>query len=154
MSIRPRPRFALSATAAAVAMALLASAAFGSAAHAKKRVPRSTPPAPAAVPAPPAPAVPGSFGLAAFLDPDTGLLTGPISSLVPPADQRAAATTVVLEPVQLPGGAWLLDLKGTGMESYVLHIDALGQRTVTCVQDPHAPAVVPAAAAAPARKER
>jgi len=94
---------------------------------------------PTPVPAPaPAPLV---TGLMAFLDPDTGLLTGPISHLVPPADQQAASANVLLEPVRRANGAWLLDLKGTLMEHYVIHIDPLGNRRVLCVQDPRLPHV-------------
>jgi hypothetical protein len=76
-----------------------------------------------------------SLSLMAFLDPETGQLTGPISYLVPPADQRAANASVLLTPVQTRSGGWLLDLKGTGMESYVLQTDPLGNRRVICVQD-------------------
>jgi hypothetical protein len=154
MSFRPRLRNALPVTATAVALVLLASSALasGPAPRAKKRAQRPVAQASTApVPTPVVAASPG-FGLAAFLDPETGLLTGPVSSLVPPADQRASAAAVLLEPVQLPNGAWALDLKGTGMESYVLHLDALGNRTVTCVQDTRA--VVGSPTPAPARKER
>ena len=95
-----------------------------------------------------------SLGLMAFLDPETGLLTGPISYLVPPADQRAASANVLLTPVKRLNGAWLMDLKGTLMESYVVQIDPLGNRRVVCVQDPRS--VMPAVPApiAPAGEVR
>jgi hypothetical protein len=72
-------------------------------------------------------------GLVAFLDPDTGLLTGPISWLTPPADQLQSSSPVLLEEFPLPGGGWAMDLKGTLMESYVVRLDALGHRTDQCV---------------------
>ncbi len=93
-------------------------------------------------------------GLVAFLDPETGMLTGPVSAFTPPADQRAAAANVLLEEFPLPGGGWVLDLKGTCMESYVLTIDALGRMHASCVQDTRAVLGVPARPAVPARKER
>ena len=115
----------------------------------------ATPQAPAAAAPSPAPGV-GSLGLMAFLDPETGMLTGPIGELVPPADQRAASANVLLTPVQRANGAWLLDLKGTMMENYVLQIDPLGNRRVLCVQDARRlPALLPVAPApAPAGEER
>lgn len=102
-------------------------------------------PAPAALPilAPLAPApAPIVCGLVAFLDPDTGLLTGPISWLTPPADQAAAAATVLLEEVPMPDGGWMIDLQGTLMESYVLHLDAFGRATAQCVPAAQATAIV------------
>jgi hypothetical protein len=108
--------------------------------------PQQTSPAPAA-------ALP-SLGLMAFLDPETGLLTGPIHYLVPPADQRAASANVLLTPVQRLNGAWLLDLKGTLMDSYVLQIDPLGNRRVVCVQDPRSVMPVAPAPIAPAGEVR
>lgn len=116
----------------------------------------ATPPAPPAAAPSPAPAT-GSFGLMAFLDPETGMLTGPIGDLVPPADQRAASANVLLTPVQRPNGAWLLDLKGTMMEHYIMQIDPLGNRRVVCVQDPRQVRVLPPLAPmtpAPAGEER
>lgn len=162
---RLHPRSVPAAVASVAALAILATAATaaGASPHAKARATRTAPAvksvpvaaAPAAVtPQPAAVPAPAPAGLMAFIDPATGLLTGPISSLVPPADQRAAAASVLLEPVQLPNGAWMLDLKGTGMESYVMHIDAFGQRTVTCVQDARVPAVIATPAPPTARKER
>lgn len=109
---------------------------------------------PAAALASHAPAAPVVSGLVAFLDPETGLLTGPVSAFTPPADQRAAAVNVLLEEFPLPGGGWVLDLKGTMMESYVLTIDALGGRQVSCVQDTRAALGAPVRPAVPARKER
>lgn len=166
MMMRPGHRHGWAAVTGALLLALVAGAALASTPliqkHPRAKAKRATIVAPAAVPAPaPAPAAapaaaapaPGSIGLMAFLDPETGLLTGPIGDLVPPADQRAASANVLLESVRRPNGAWLMDLKGTGMEHYMIHVDALGNRRVVCVQDPRlaplfgpqaAPPVVPA----------
>jgi len=73
-------------------------------------------------------------GLMAFLDPETGLLTGPIGELRVPDDlARALAAPVELTPVTLPNGSVMVDLQGTMQDYYVLHIDALGHRTIQCV---------------------
>lgn len=153
MTMRRAHRHGRAVLAGAALMACLASAAFATtpkpAAPASKR--DAAAPAPKVVTAAPAP---GSIGLMAFLDPDTGLLTGPIGSLVPPADQRAAAANVVLQAMQRPNGAWLLDLKGTMLDYYVVHVDAFGRRTVSCAQDPshvHRPAPLPPAPVAAER---
>jgi hypothetical protein len=161
MIFRPRHRF-IRVTLIGVAALTLASGPASATAPAarsgKVSLNKAAKPAPAVpakrpAPASDAPAPPAGIGLMAFLDPDTGLLTGPISSLVPPADQRAASANVLLEPVPLPNGGWMLDLKGTGMESYVLHIDALGHRTVSCGQDSRT-ASAPVTAPAVPRRER
>jgi hypothetical protein len=161
MTLRPRLRHGLAALGAGLA-ALAACAAFaGTPVAASKGAGANTPPAAAAIPAAqpqkasPAPAATlPSLGLMAFLDPETGQLTGPISYLVPPADQRAASATVLLTPVQRLNGAWLLDLKGTLMESYILQIDPLGNRRVVCVQDPRLAPQMPLAPLAPPAEVR
>lgn len=156
MIFRPRRRFVRMALIGAATLALATGSALAATPvrHARKAAPKpasaASTPAPTTATAPAAVAPPIVYGLMAFLDPETGLLTGPISSLVPPADQRAASASVLLEPVPLPNGGWMLDLKGTGMESYVLHIDTFGRRSVTCVQGV---ADAPASTATP-RKER
>ncbi len=77
-------------------------------------------------------------GLVAFLDPETGLLTGSISDLVVPGDlaalQHAAATP--LAEVQLANGSWMVDLQGSIQDYYVLNVDAFGRRTVVCTPEP------------------
>lgn len=140
MTMRPGNRHGWAVLTGAALLALLAAAAPASTPSAGRAPAKSKRVAPASVAKPaPAPAAvtpaAGSLGLMAFLDPETGMLTGPIADLVPPADQRAAAANVLLTPVQRANGAWLLDLKGTMMEHYVLQIDALGRRRVVCVQD-------------------
>jgi hypothetical protein len=92
-------------------------------------------------------------GLLAFIDPETGLLTGPIGDLSVPEDvARQFATPVDLTPVTLPDGSLMIDLQGSLQDYYVLHIDPLGRRTVRCVQDlrhaqipPAAPILLPTA---------
>lgn len=114
-------------------------------------------PAPAAAPfaalpnfAQPAPVV---SGLMAFIDPETGMLTGPIGSLQVPEDlSRAFAAPVELTPVTLPAGRGvMIDLQGTLQDFYTITIDPLGRRAIRCVQDPkHAHAhVAPIAPAQP-----
>lgn len=169
MTMRPGHRHGWAVLTGAALLALLATAAPASTptparADAKAKRARvvktaDAPPAPSArVPvAAPAPGPgAGSLGLMAFLDPETGQLTGPIGALVPPADQQAARRNVLLTPVQRANGAWLLDLQGTLMEYYVVERDAFGNRRVRCVQDPRQlPGFAPLPApAAPAGEER
>lgn len=98
---------------------------------------------------PPAPVV---AGLWAFIDPETGMLTGPIGDLQVPDDiARTFGAQAELTPVTMPDGSVKLDLQGTLQDYYVLHIDPLGRRSVRCVQDgrhvhaPLAPVVLPIA---------
>lgn len=154
MTMRPGRPLGWVALAGALVLALAAGAAM--AATPKSSKPKAAPTSPAAPPAVAAPA-PVVAGLMAFLDPDTGLLTGPIGHLVPPADQQAATANVLLEPVQRANGAWLLDLKGTMLEHYVIHVDPFGRRRALCVQDqrlPHVHGPQPLLPAAPAGEER
>jgi hypothetical protein len=95
----------------------------------------------------PAPAV---AGLMAFLDPETGQLTGPINGFTVPDDvARMFAAPVELTPVTLPDGSVMLDLQGTLQDYYVLTIDPMGRRTIRCVQNPRqvqapaAPVILP-----------
>lgn len=82
----------------------------------------------------PAPVV---AGLMAFLDPETGQLTGPINGFTVPDDvARMFAAPVELTPVTLPNGSVMLDLQGTLQDFYVLSIDPMGRRTIRCVQNP------------------
>lgn len=157
MSMRPGIRHGMACLVGAALPALIASAALASGPPATKGGRGASAPArvPAVRPAP-APAIPAAaplaIGLMAFLDPETGELTGPIGAVVPPADVRPAAPQAL--PVELPGGGWMLDLRGAGQEFYVLHVDAFGRRTVTCVQDvrrARGPLPVPVA---PAGQER
>lgn len=91
-------------------------------------------------------------GLVAFIDPETGLLAGPAGRLEPPAD--LFAPIVVLEQVPLPGGGWMMDLKGTGLEHVVLHLDDFGGSSVSCVQHPRHATPRPPAPAGPRAQER
>jgi hypothetical protein len=95
----------------------------------------------------PAPVV---AGLMAFLDPETGQLTGPVSGFTVPEDvARMFALPVELTPVTLPNGSVMLDLQGTLQDYYVLTIDPMGRRTIRCVQNPRqaqapaAPVILP-----------
>lgn len=82
-------------------------------------------------------AAPARSGLIALIDPETGMLTGPIGDIGIPEDlQRSFAEPVNLTPVALPGGGVMIDLQGTMQEYYVLTIDPLGRRSIRCVSDP------------------
>lgn len=78
-------------------------------------------------------------GMRAYIDPETGQLGTPAS--LPPLSTEEKA---LLEPAQaprevvLPDGSVMLELNGTGQEFTVMHLDAAGNRTVQCVQDPAA----------------
>jgi len=89
-------------------------------------------------------------GMRAYIDPETGQL-GTSSALPPlPVDEKAR-----LEPVQaprqvvLPDGSVMLELNGTGQEFTVMHIDAAGNRSIQCVQDPQRAIASPVPAAKP-----
>ncbi len=148
MHIRTSPRRCCAALAGAVALALATSPVLAAGnSPVPAAFPAATPAAAAPAVGPLVPLVPAGApapivcGLVAFLDPDTGLLTGPISWLTPPVDQVHAAAPVLLEEFPLPGGGWAMDLKGTLMESYVMHLDAFGHRTVQCVPAAQATAI-------------
>ncbi len=72
-------------------------------------------------------------GLLAFIDPETGLLGGPIFSLVAPFDLAPIAPAADPVEVRLPDGSFMIDLQGGGMDFLMLHIDALGKKTMRCV---------------------
>ncbi len=98
--------------------------------------------APAAVAAPapfaalPNFAQPVVAGLMAFIDPETGMLTGPISELQVPGDlSNAFGPAPDLTPTPLAGGGFTVDLQGTLQDYYVMTIDPLGRRSIRCVQD-------------------
>ena len=91
-------------------------------------------------------------GLWAFIDPETGMLSGPIGDLQVPDDiARSFTPQAELTPVTMPNGAVMVDLQGTLQDYYVLTIDPLGRRSVRCLQDarhaqvPAAPIVLPIA---------
>lgn len=151
----PRPRLHHGWVVVGVALfALGACVAFAGTpdAGANKPAAATTPAAKSATPLPSLAAPVHSLGLMAFLDPETGLLTGSIVPMLPLMDQRTA--NVLLEQVPTPGGGWMIDLKGTGLEYYVLHVDALGNRRATCVQDLRRAAPAPPAPAQPRAEER
>jgi hypothetical protein len=152
MMMRPAPRHAFVALTGAALLALAVGVALAAAprtsthrTHARRAGPGATiAPATATRPGTP-PAL--TSGLLAFLDPETGLLTGPIGQIVPPADQQAAAKNALPVKIQMPWGGWIIDLQGTGQEYYMLQVDPLGHRRVICVQDPRALPVAPPPAA-------
>jgi hypothetical protein len=77
---------------------------------------------------------PGTGGMVAYIDPESGELGG-----MPPeplGEDGKPGEEPVLEPVTLPDGSLMLDLKGTGQEYFVLQRDAAGRPVVRCVQDP------------------
>lgn len=82
----------------------------------------------------PQPAQSFALGLMAFLDPETGLLTGSIGDFQPPVDPTQSITP--LSEVTLANGAVMIDLQGTMQDYMILSIDALGHRSFHCATDP------------------
>jgi len=76
-------------------------------------------------------------GLMAFLDPESGRLTGPIGNLQVPMDQlQTAISPESLVPVTMPDGSVMLDLRGTLQDYVILQVDAFGHSRMQCVTDP------------------
>lgn len=76
-------------------------------------------------------------GLMAFLDPETGLVSGAIGDFQLAVDlAQSAAPQPVLTSVALPNGGVMLDLQGTMQDYMILTIDALGHRSFRCATDP------------------
>ncbi len=71
-------------------------------------------------------------GLWAYLDPETGTLTGSVTDLVAPSDLVTPPTTLALPEVRLPDGSYMVDLQGQFMENVVMHVDPFGIRSFVC----------------------
>jgi hypothetical protein len=82
------------------------------------------------------PAQPIVAGLMAFLDPETGLIGGPIGDLQVPQDLTQLNGQSLLTPVTLPNGSVMIDLQGTMQDYMILTIDPLGHRSFRCSTDP------------------
>jgi hypothetical protein len=101
----------------------------------------------AAATVPGTPAAAGA-GMRAYIDPETGQL-GTAPALPAPTEEEKA----LLEPTQpprevvLPDGSVMLELNGACQEFTVMQLDADGQRSVQCVQDPQTALRSPAPAA-------
>jgi hypothetical protein len=85
----------------------------------------------------PQPTQPFTFGLLAFLDPETGLVGGS------PGDFQLAvgpAQSLTPQPVftqmTMANGAVMIDLQGAMQDYMILSIDALGNRSFHCATDP------------------
>ena len=74
------------------------------------------------------------LGLMAFIDPETGLLTGSIGDFQPPVDP--AQPIAPLKEMTMANGAVMIDLQGTMQDYMILSIDALGHRSFRCATDP------------------
>lgn len=123
-------------TASAVAKPAVTPPAAGTAAALPALVSPTAAPAPAPFASLPNFAQPVVAGLMAFIDPETGMLSGPIGELQVPGDlSNAFGPTPDLTPTPLPGGGFVVDLQGTLQDYYVLTIDPLGRRSIRCVQD-------------------
>src|SRR5262245_32880497 len=86
---------------------------------------------PAAAPTATAPA---EAGMRAYLDPESG---GVIVGVPIPGEEIAPEQAPPqLQEEVLPDGSVMMDLKGTGQEYMILQVDAAGERSVRCVQDP------------------
>lgn len=77
--------------------------------------------------------------LMAFIDPETGMLTGPIGALQVPTDLNAPAEPDYsqLPQIQLPDGSFMIDTHGLMLDNFVLHVDAFGRRAFSCTHDAH-----------------
>ena len=85
----------------------------------------------------PQPAQPFAFGLMAFLDPETGLLTGSIGDFQPPVDPaQPIAPQPVFRQMTMANGTVMIDLQGAMQDYMILSIDALGNRSFHCATDP------------------
>jgi len=104
-----------------------------------------------AVPAPASPkAAPATAGMRAYLDPETGLVSGMPETMAIGPDGIPGDVEVVLVETPLPGRGFTIDLQGTLQDYSVMHIDALGGRHFGCSKDPRTalkrvPAPAPAA---------
>jgi len=95
------------------------------------------------------PAVPvADAGMRASIDPETGMIGG----MPPAAETPAQQADPVFEPVVLPDGSVMVDLKGTGQEYFILELDANGNQVVRCIQDPKT--ATSAAPVTPKREDR
>jgi hypothetical protein len=78
-------------------------------------------------------------GLRAFLDPETGLITSPIGSMLAPVDGSVIeADYSNLPQIQLPDGSFMIDTRGIMMDDFMVRIDALGHRSFACSRDANA----------------
>jgi hypothetical protein len=85
----------------------------------------------------PQPTQPFTFGLMAFLDPETGLVGGSPGDFQMPVDPaRPIAPQPVLQQMTMANGAVMIDLQGTMQDYMILSIDALGNRSFHCATDP------------------
>lgn len=115
------------------------------AAPARSSLPTSWVPLPSAPLAPSVPfaALPSAepqrlvSSLMAFIDPETGMLTGPIGALQVPTDLGAAAEPDIsqLPQIQLPDGSFMIDTRGLFLDNFVVHVDAFGRRAFSCTHD-------------------
>jgi hypothetical protein len=80
---------------------------------------------------------PGSAGMRAYLDPETGVI-GPMPRSAAEAAELDAVGGELPDPIEIrrPDGTVLLDLQGHMQEYYVVQLDANGKRVVRCVSDP------------------
>jgi hypothetical protein len=90
----------------------------------------------------------GEAGMRAYLDPESGGVLVGMPSPEAGAVQAAQATPELQQEV-LPDGSVMMHLQGTGQEYLVLEIDAKGERTVRCVQDPKQALATPSTHAKP-----
>ncbi len=80
------------------------------------------------------PVEPAGLGLLAFIDPETGLVGGPIGAL--PAElTRPGVPLPVFTPVPLANGGVMIDLQGAMQDYVILTLDARGNRSFRCASD-------------------
>jgi hypothetical protein len=86
-------------------------------------------------------AVPPQQNLRAFIDPETGLIGPPAGQPMPEETVSKPAAEAVL--TVLPDGSEMLELNGTIEDYMIIQLDADGQKTFRCVEDPKAVLQVP-----------
>ena len=79
---------------------------------------------------------PAEAGMRAYLDPETGIISGLPESGAIGLDGIPSDVAVVLVETPLPGRGYTIDLQGTLQDYSVLHIDANGKRHMDCTKDP------------------
>lgn len=78
---------------------------------------------------------PTEAGMRAYLDPETGVISGlPAAGIAP--DGMPGDVDVVLVETPLPRRGYYIDLQGTLQDYSILHIDAKGVRHTGCTKDP------------------
>jgi hypothetical protein len=92
-------------------------------------------------------------GMRIFKDPETGQIGMPTPEALAPL--ATTPENFQFKQVRLPDGSYMVNLEGHNQETMVMHIDAKGNRSVSCVTDPSVKSILnPAPAQTPKREEQ